>query len=57
MRVQQVLRFIKTRRPQIALTRWQIRRLQEFEVLLQQRPAETEHSWPASLSQWWANSN
>ena len=57
MRVSQVLRFIKARRPQIALTRWQIRRLQEFEVLLRQHPTGTEYPWHASVSQWWANSN
>jgi atypical dual specificity phosphatase len=57
MRVPQVLRFIKARRPQIALTRWQIRRLQEFEVFLRQRPTETEYPWRTSVSQWWANSN
>ena len=34
MGVPQVLRFIKTRRPQVTLTRWQIQRVQEFAALL-----------------------
>jgi atypical dual specificity phosphatase len=35
MSVAQVLHFIKQRRPQAALTRWQVRRLEEFATLLQ----------------------
>jgi atypical dual specificity phosphatase len=57
MRVPQVLRFIKTRRPQMALTRWQIRRLQEFETLLRQRTSDMEHNWRSLLSGWWASPN
>jgi protein-tyrosine phosphatase len=37
MSVPQVLRFLKTRRPQVTLTRRQVRRVKEFEVLLIQR--------------------
>jgi atypical dual specificity phosphatase len=57
MRVPQVLRFIKTRRPQMALTRWQIRRLQEFDTLLRQRTSDMEHNWRSLLSGWWASPN
>ena len=57
MRVPQVLRFIKTRRPQMALTRWQLRRLQEFEALLRQRTSDMEHNWRSLLSGWWASPN
>ena len=57
MRVPQVLRFIKTRRPQMALTRWQIRRLQEFEALLRQRTSDMEHNWRSLLSGWWSSPN
>lgn len=35
MSVPQVLRFIKRRRPQVAPTRWQIRRMEEFASLVQ----------------------
>jgi atypical dual specificity phosphatase len=57
MRVSQVLRFMKARRPQIALTRWQVRRLQEFAALLEQQAAETERPWQSSVSTWWAESH
>lgn len=36
MSVPQVLHFIKGRRPQVAPTRWQIRRMEEFASLVQQ---------------------
>jgi protein tyrosine phosphatase (PTP) superfamily phosphohydrolase (DUF442 family) len=39
MTVSQVLRFLRTRRPQVSLTRRQIRRLREFEAFLMQRPS------------------
>jgi atypical dual specificity phosphatase len=57
MRVPQVLRFIKRRRPQMALTRWQIRRLQEFEALLRQHTSDIDHNWRSLLSGWWASAN
>jgi protein tyrosine phosphatase (PTP) superfamily phosphohydrolase (DUF442 family) len=53
-RVSQVLRFLKARRPQMVLTRWQIRRLYEFEALLQQRSSTTDHNWRSLLPGWWA---
>jgi atypical dual specificity phosphatase len=57
MRVPQVLRFIKRRRPQMALTRWQIRRLQEFEAFLRQHTSDMDHSWRSLLSGWWTSAN
>ena len=57
MRVPQVLRFIKRRRPQMALTRWQIRRLQEFEAFLLPHTSNIDHTWRSLLSGWWASSN
>lgn len=53
MRVSQVLRFIKARRPQIALTRRQIRCLHEFAALLQQRSEAMEDHWPSVVPDWW----
>jgi atypical dual specificity phosphatase len=35
MNVEQVVRFIKRRRPQTSFTPWQLRRLEEFAALLQ----------------------
>jgi atypical dual specificity phosphatase len=57
MRVPQVLRFIKRRRPQMALTRWQIRRLQEFEAFLRQPTHAMDHNWRSLLSGWWVSAN
>ena len=43
--VPQVLRFLKTRRPQVTLTRRQIRRVQEFEYLLLQNMGKLSDDW------------
>jgi atypical dual specificity phosphatase len=45
MTVHQVLRFLKTRRPQMTLTRLQIRRLREFEVLLIRNAGDIPGGW------------
>jgi protein-tyrosine phosphatase len=57
MRVPQVLRFIKARRPQIALTRRQIRCLHEFAAFLQQQPDALEYNWRSELPGWWTMLN
>jgi protein tyrosine phosphatase (PTP) superfamily phosphohydrolase (DUF442 family) len=56
MSVPQVLRFIKTRRPQMALTRLQVRSLQEFEVL-RHNTNEISGDWQYASPKWWADPN
>jgi hypothetical protein len=51
------LRFIKARRPQIALTRRQIRCLHEFAAFLQQQPDALEYNWRSELPGWWTMLN
>ena len=57
MRAPQVLRFIKRRRPQMALTRWQLRRVQEFEAFLRQHTSDMDHNWRSLLSGWRASAH
>lgn len=52
MNTPQVLRFLRTRRPQVSLTRKQVRRLKEFETFLIQNTNRFSDSWrytPARL--------
>ena len=56
MNVLQVLRFLKRRRPQVALTRRQVRRLQEFEVWLHSA-GQLSGDWQHASAGWWANPN
>jgi atypical dual specificity phosphatase len=57
MSVSQVLRFIKSRRPQVALTRRQVRRLRDFETLLLQNASRIPCDWRHMPSGWTANTN
>lgn len=56
MSVSLALRLIKMRRPQVALTRLQVRRLREFEALLH-NAEKLSHHWPYVSTRWWASSN
>ncbi|HEY7492549.1 MAG TPA: dual specificity protein phosphatase family protein [Candidatus Tectomicrobia bacterium] len=56
MSVPLVLRFIKTRRPQVALTRPQVRRLQEFEALLH-HTGKTAGVRQGMSAGWWTDPN
>ena len=53
MSVAQVLRLLKLRRPQVGLTRRQVRRLQEFEAQLEQNSYAWLHEpttvWPTDI--------
>jgi protein-tyrosine phosphatase len=56
MSVKPVLRFIKTRRPQVALTRLQVRRLREFEAFLYQA-GKTVGARQGTSAGWWTDPN
>jgi atypical dual specificity phosphatase len=56
MSVPQVLRFLKRRRPQMALTRRQVRRLQEFEAWLHSG-GHLSGDAPHASAAWWTNPN
>ncbi len=57
MHVPQVIRFLKIRRPQVTLTRRQMRRLHEFEALVTQQPGKIPADLQGNLVPWEANIN